>query len=67
MGDHFGETIMKKDMTRTANAAAVTRVKCLTLRRNDFIFIFGANNEIMSKVGNLIESRQKESVKALRK
>lgn len=49
------------------SAMAYTDCRLLTLKRNDFLFIFGANTNVMTKVENLIDGRTKDSVKSMRK
>jgi len=67
IGDFFGEGIVSKGSKRVATAVATTEVKVLTISKSNFIFFFGENIEVMTKMENFIQIRKHAALRVIRK
>jgi len=67
IGDFFGESILAKGNKRIATAVAMTDLKVLVLTKSNFVFFFGEDKEVMTKMENFITIRQFNALRVMRK
>ena len=68
IGDYFGESALKSSQVfRIANVEAVTDVKVLSIKRHEFWFVFGDNDDVIDRMLNLITAPRSKALNALSK